>query len=354
MTEFVEIQPRLAEIPPPASDLHLPRLRRFLDTRLPGGVGATLAARLIAGGRSNPTYEIDDGRNTWILRRPPFGLVLPTAHDMKREYRVLSALAAQGYPVPTPLAYCEDLSIAGCAFYVMEKVDGITLRTQQQAAALTPAQRTGLSGALIRTLAELHQIDAAAAQLDDFGRPRGYLNRQLERWKKQWDASCTRPRDSISKVLEKLGAAVPPLRYPGIVHGDYKVDNLMLDRQDPTRILGVLDWEMSTHGDTLADLGILLSFWDEPDRPFNPITAGTTALAGFLSTADLLERYAACRRIDPPEIDWYIAFADFKIAVILEGIHARHLKGHTRGADFDNVGEMVDPLLARALRRLSP
>lgn len=352
--QFASVQPPLAETSCPEPGLDLARLRDFLNTRLPGGVGATLAAGLIAGGRSNPTYELDDGRGTWILRRPPFGLVLPTAHDMKREYRVLSALSVQGYPVPTPLAYCEDLSIAGCAFYVMEKVDGITLRTPEQAATLTPTQRARLSGTLIRTLADLHRIDAGAAGLADFGRPQGYLNRQLERWKKQWDASRTQPRDSVRLVLEKLGAAIPPLRYPGIVHGDYKVDNLMLDRQDPTRILGVLDWEMSTHGDTLADLGILLSFWDEPGLPFNPITAGTTALDGFPGAADLLERYAACRGIDPPEIDWYIAFADFKIAVILEGIHARHLEGHTRGADFDNVGEMVAPLLARALRRLGP
>lgn len=343
-----------ADVLPPPTDtpaLDISRLAAFLDSRVPGGLQGPLQARMIAGGRSNPTFDISDGVGSWVLRRPPFGLILPTAHDMRREYRVLSALAGQGYPVPRPLAYCDDLSVAGCAFYVMEKIPGKTLRSPQDSAELSLAQRAALADELAGNLARLHQIDVHAAGLADFGRPQGYLERQLQRWKQQWEASRTRPRSSVDQVLSLLAADIPPLRYPGIVHGDYKLDNLMLGPD--AHILAVLDWEMSTYGDTLADVGILLSFWDEAGQPCNPISAGTSALPGFPSGEALLQRYAAHRGIATPLIDWYVAFADVKIAVILEGIHARHLQGHTTGADFDNVGSMVDPLLQRALRRLA-
>lgn len=323
-------------------------VRTWLKNVESGEIGE-LTAHPIAGGRSNPTYELTDGTRHWILRRPPQGHVLPTAHDMGREYRAMSSLKGTAVPVPRTVGLCEDPSVIGASFYVMDKIDGITLRTQTDTEQLTVAQRSGLATSMIETLAELHSIDPAAVGLGDWGKPEGFLERQLRRWKRQWDSSATSDRPEISELHQRLTKSLPAREYPGIVHGDFKIDNMMVDRSDPTRILGVLDWEMSTLGDTLTDLGVMCSFWDQEGEFYNPITAGATALPGFPRRNELVERYIAARGIDVPEIDWYLVFADFKIAVILEGIHARHLKGHTEGADFAGVGEMVGPLLDRAL-----
>lgn len=327
------------------------RVRAWLAAAETGPVGPDLEARLIAGGRSNPTYELTDGARSWILRRPPLGHVLPTAHDMGREYRALTALAGSGVPVPRTVGLCTDPAVLGASFYVMDKLDGVTLRTAADTGGLTPEQRTTLSENLIEVLVALHEVDPAAIGLGDWGRPDGYLERQLRRWLAQWESSQTAPRPEVGELHARLRAAVPPNRFPGIVHGDYKIDNLMVDAADPTRIIGVLDWEMATLGDTLTDLGILCSFWDHDGEFHNPITAGATALPGFPARDELVAAYAAARGIDDAEMDWYLVFADFKIAVILEGIHARHTQGLTEGADFDTVGAMVGPLLNRALER---
>ena len=328
------------------------RVREWLGNVETGDIGE-LTASLIAGGRSNPTYELTDGVRHWILRRPPHGHVLPTAHDMRREYRALSSLKDSAVPVPRTVGLCEDSNVLGASFYVMDKIDGITLRTQSDTSQLTEAQRAGLADSMMTTLAELHSIDPAEVGLSDWGKPDGYLGRQLHRWQRQWDASATSERPEVAELHRRLSAALPEHSYPGIVHGDFKIDNMIVDRADPTRILGVLDWEMSTLGDTVTDLGILCSFWDHEGQFFNPITAGATALPGFPTRDELVQRYVTARGIDVPDIDWYIVFADFKIAVILEGIHARHAQGHTEGEDFAGVGEMVGPLLGRALERAS-
>ncbi|MFZ2174992.1 MAG: phosphotransferase family protein, partial [Rhodococcus sp. (in: high G+C Gram-positive bacteria)] len=195
----------------------------------------------------------------------------------------------------------------------------------------------------------LHEIDPATVGLGNFGKPDGYLERQLSRWARQWESSRTVDRPEVAVLLDKLRRALPQSRFPGIVHGDVKLDNVLVARDDPARIVAVLDWEMATLGDTLTDVGIMLSFWDAPGRAFNPITRGLAALDGFPTHSELLDRYADRRGIELPEIDWYTVFADFKIAVILEGIHARHRQGETVGDGFDDVGEMVEPLLQRAL-----
>lgn len=329
-------------------ELDLGALRGWLDDHVDGAVGA-LSARLIAGGRSNPTYEITDGRRHWVLRRPPYGHVLPSAHDMGREHRVLVALQGTGVPVPRVVGLCRDESVIGAAFYVMDKIDGVTLRTQQDTARLSVEQRAKFADAMVDTLVRLHEVHPETVGLADWGRPEGYLERQLRRWRGQWEASVTRPRPQVEDVLNRLAATLPASGHPGIVHGDFKVDNVMVDPAEPSRIVGVLDWEMSTLGDTLTDLGILCSFWDQEGEFFNPITAGATALPGFPPRQKVVERYASARGIEVADLDWYMVFADFKIAVILEGIHARHLQGHTSGEDFENVGAMVDPLLDRAL-----
>lgn len=333
--------------PAPAEDLA--GLSGWLDATIDGGLAGPVEWSLIAGGRSNPTYLIGDGTRSWVLRRRPHGHVLPTAHDMGRECRVLRALRDTGVPVPRVLGYSDDESVIGAEFYVMERIEGTTLRTRADTEGLSEQQRGVLADRMVDTLLALHAVDPADVGLADWGRPDGYLARQLRRWEKQWDASATQPRPEVTELLRRLGRALPARSLPGIVHGDFKIDNMMVDRDDPTRILAVLDWEMSTLGDTVADLGILCSFWDQPGELYNPITAGATALPGFPSRQHVLQRYADARGVDVSEIDWYVVFADFKIAVILEGIHARHRQGHTVGDDFAGVGEMVDPLLQRAL-----
>ncbi|TNC25196.1 phosphotransferase family protein [Amycolatopsis alkalitolerans] len=307
--------------------------------------------RLITGGRSNPTYVISAGDRSWVLRRPPYGFVLPTAHDMGREFRVLSALAGSKVPVPAVIGLCEDTSVIGAPFYVMERINGITLRTARETERITADERRALSEAIVDTLVTLHEVPIEAVGLSGWGRPRHYLARQLARWRRQWESSRTSPRPEVDELLTRLGRTLPVSTEFGIVHGDYKIDNLMVDPGARSRILAVLDWEMSTLGDTLADIGILASFWDDPGEPPNPITAGATALPGFLARHEVIELYAARRDVDPAAIDWYLVFADLKIAVILEGIHSRYLQGHAVGAAFETVGAMVGTLLDRAVRR---
>lgn len=270
---------------------------------------------------------------------------------MRREYTVIAALAGSRVPVPRALHLCEDESVLGAPFYLMDLVDGRFVGDRDSAEVLLPAQRRALGFALVDVLADLHEIDAEAVGLAELGRSDGYLERQLKRWARQWEASSTVERPEVAVLLEKLGRALPSRRYPGIVHGDVKLDNILVSPQDPAQIVAVLDWEMSTLGDTLTDLGILLSFWDVPGEPFNPVTRGTTAIDGFPTRAELLARYAQRRGIDLPNVDWYIIFADLKIAVILEGITARHEQGRTVGEGFDGIADMVDPLLQRALDR---
>ncbi|GAA2074143.1 phosphotransferase family protein [Aeromicrobium halocynthiae] len=338
----------------PESAVDLDALRRWLDEHAAGGVAGPLSASLVAGGRSNPTFALDDGTHRWILRRPPFGRVLPTAHDMHREHRVLSALAdAAGVAVPRVVGPVGAEDVIGAPFYVMERLEGRTLRSAADTADLTRGQRARLSDALVDLLVALHAVRPADVGLEDFGRPDGYLDRQLSRWRRQWEASATEDRPVVDEVLRHLGETVPTGSRPGIVHGDFKLDNVMVALDDPTRIVGLLDWEMSTLGDTRTDVGILCSFWEGPGQPEHPITAGSTTHDGFPERTHLAERYAAAVGVDDLDIGWFTAFADLKIAVILEGIHARHLDGHTVGEGFDDVGAMIAPLLDRARRTVT-
>lgn len=338
----------------PEPVLDLDALRRWLEEHAPGGAAGPLSASLVAGGRSNPTFALTDGARHWILRRPPFGRVLPTAHDMRREHRVLSALAeAPGVAVPRVVGPVGVEDVIGAPFYVMERLEGRTLRSAADTASLTRGQRAGLSDALVDLLVALHAVRPADVGLEDFGRPEGYLDRQLGRWRRQWEASATEDRPVVDRVLRRLGETMPTGGRPGIVHGDFKLDNVMVALDDPTRIVGLLDWEMSTLGDTRTDVGILCSFWEGPGQPAHPITAGSTTHEGFPDRDHLAERYADAVGVDDLDVAWFTAFADLKIAVILEGIHARHLDGHTVGEGFDDIGAMIAPLLGRAWSTLA-
>lgn len=335
------------------TDLDVEALEAHLRGVLPEPPAGRLQAELIAGGRSNPTYAVTDGLRSWVLRRPPYGDYLKSGHDMGREVTAMTALSGTDVPVPQVVAFCEDVAVLGAPFYVMDRLEGRTLRTQEDTAALTEAERRGLSENLVATLSDLHAVDAAAVGLADWGRPEGYLARQTARWGRQWEAVATAERPQVAELVKRLTGSLPAGSRAGIVHGDYKIDNVMVRAEDPTSILAVLDWEMSTLGDTLADLGLLVSFWDEPGEMHNPITQGATALPGFPTADQVIELYASRHDVVVDDIEWYVVFSDFKIAVILEQIHRRHLAGTTAGTGFDDVGDMVAPLLDRALDRAS-
>ncbi|WP_327377241.1 phosphotransferase family protein [Streptomyces sp. NBC_01216] len=325
------------------------QLRGFLDRERPGLVGGPLTARLIEGGRSNLTYVVTDGSGEWVVRRPPLGHVLATAHDMKREHRVISALHPTAVPVPEPVLLCEDDGVLGAPFYVMEFVTGTPYRSAEQLAPLGPERTRGAVLGLVDTLVDLHAVDPAEAGLADFGRPEGFLDRQLRRWGKQLDASRNRELAGVDELHAALGRALPVSPTATVVHGDYRLDNVLIGEDD--RIKAVLDWEMSTLGDPLTDLGLLVMYSAKLDLPHSPVST-TASAAGHPDPAELIERYAARSGRDTSALSWYTAFAWFKLAVILEGIHYRYTLGQTVGAGFDRIGALVPVFIEHGLTTL--
>jgi aminoglycoside phosphotransferase (APT) family kinase protein len=329
--------------------LDLDRLRRHLDRQRPGLAAGGLRATLIQGGRSNLTYRLTDGSSTWVVRRPPLGHVLATAHDMVREHRVISALAPTPVPVPGTVLLCEDPDVIGAPFYVMDFVEGTPYRVEDELTALGPQRTRAVALTLVDTLVDLHAVDPAEVGLTGFGRPEGFLDRQLRRWGKQLDASRSRELPGIDELHAALGRALPHSPAPAVVHGDYRLDNVLFD--DADRLTAVLDWEMSTLGDPLTDVGLLVMYGEQHDIPGFPVpTAG--GAPGHPSAAEVVERYAARSGRDVSAVGWYTAFAYFKIAVILEGIHYRWTLGRTLGAGFDRIGSVVPLFIERGLRKL--
>ncbi|MEN3306667.1 MAG: hypothetical protein V7603_2869 [Micromonosporaceae bacterium] len=332
----------------PVPGLDLDRAAPRLVEATGGALTGELTAEVISGGRSNLTYRVRGATGQVVVRRPPLGLVLPSAHDMAREFRVTAALCEAGFPVARPLALCMDEDVIGAPFYVMEYVDGIVLRrtgSPEEAAAvgaLDPAQARRCGEILVDLLLRLHRIDCAAVGLGEFGRPDGYLLRQVNRWHKQWEKSRTRTLPLLDRVTERLLATLPASPPPGIVHGDYRLDNVMF-RRDLSAIEAVMDWEMATIGDPLSDVGMLMVY---TDLAGGDITS--PAPAGFPSAAQLAERYG----VEPDRIGWYLALGRYKLAVIAEGIYARYLQGKTVGEGFARSGAAVPVLIELAAEAL--
>ncbi|PMR60737.1 acyl-CoA dehydrogenase [Verrucosispora sp. ts21] len=333
--------------------LDLGRLGRYLAEHRPELATAPLRAELITGGRSNLTYLLWAGGQELVLRRPPLGHVLATAHDMAREFRVISALAPTDVPVPDAVLLCSDPDVLGAPFYLMRRVPGEVFRSRRQTDRLTAAQRHGLAMAMMDTLAALHTVEPEAVGLADFGRPEGYLARQVRRWAGQLDRSRSRPLPGIDDLRDLLAATAPEGRNAGrIVHGDYRLDNL-LATVDPVTVAGVLDWEMATLGDPLADLGLLLTYWEvlggSDIADGNPVADGLGPRAGFPTGTELIDRYVDRSAVDVGPLHWHIALGCFKLAVICEGIHYRYTLGQTLGEGFDTIGDMVAPLVTHGL-----
>ena len=346
----------MSESAAPLPGLDLAAVLHWLATNTADVIDSTATARLITGGRSNLTYLLDDGRRQVVVRRPPLGHVLATAHDMGREYRIINALAGTAVPVPTALGLCTDLSIKGAPFYAMSFVDGLVVRTETVVAeGLTESHRRQLAESMMTVLADLHDVDVAAVGLSDFGRPVGFMARQLSRWSKQLDASRSRELAGIDRLRDQLAARVPESSGGGIVHGDYRLDNLVVappSADDALSVRGVLDWEMATLGDPLADLGLLLAYWDVLSAMDSPVVQNVGVAQGFPDGATLAGWYQDRRDLDLTELPWYEAFGLFKLAVILEGIHYRHQLGQTVG-DFTDIGAGVPALVSAGLEVLA-
>ena len=326
--------------------LDLERLAVWFGAHVPGADGE-LTARIIAGGKSNLTYEVGDGTMTWIVRRPPLGHVLATAHDMAREYRVMAALRDTEVPVPEMIAMCESSDLVGAPFYVMTRVDGVPYRTRGELDALGPERTRTISEGLVDILATLHAIDPATVGLADFGRPEGYLARQVERWRKQLRASHSRDLPAADELHARLAADVPPESAAGIVHGDYRLDNALVGPDD--RIRAVVDWEMATLGDPLADLALMLTYQRLAAFAGSGLVTDAVLAGGYLSEPEIIARYDAASQRDLSRFGFYLGLAAYKLAAIIEGIHFRYLQGQTVGEGFDTIGDVIHPLLDAGL-----
>jgi len=331
--------------------IDLPRVVKYLTTVLDRPVGP-LRAHLLPGGRSNLTYRLTGDGLDVVLRRPPFGTVNPSAHDMGREFRVVHGLHGAGFPVPTPITLCTDESVIGVPFSLVDFVPGRVIRTREDLATLTEDQVKSCASGLSVTLARLHAIPYESVGLALFGRPDGYLHRQVSRWRDQWDRIGTRPSDDLITLHARLAQSTPAEAGAAVVHGDYRIDNVLLDPADPGRVRGVVDWEMATIGDPLADLGLSLAY---RDPAFEPVLGGSAAAVDdrMPTPREMAKQYARASGRPLDNLDFYVGLGYFKAAVIAEGIHARFVDGMTVGDGFDRVGPAVPELLAAGLRALA-
>jgi aminoglycoside phosphotransferase (APT) family kinase protein len=321
------------------------------------GVGPPLAFERISGGRSNLTYAVADGGGTrWALRRPPLGKRLVSAHDMAREHRIISALQETDVPVPPVVGLCEDDSVNGAPFFVMEFVDGPILRSRTEAEqSFDEDQRRSIGERVVDTLVAIHGTDPDRVGLGDLGRREDYVARQLRRWHGQWVKSKTHEVPLIDDVHSRLEARIPEQGRATIVHGDYRLDNMILS--EAGEVAAVVDWELCTLGDPLADLGMLLVYWSEAGDELTPLFEAPTTAAGFLARDEVRDRYARLSGRDVSGIDFYVALAWWKLGIILQGVYARSAAGQYGKPDegierFANIVDQLAKAADDAVRRL--
>lgn len=326
--------------------LDLMRLEPFLRERF--GHQGPISVEQFPSGHSNLTYLVQIGAQEVVLRRPPFGSKVRTAHDMTREYRVLSKLHSIYSLAPRALFYCDDLSVLDAPFYLMERIRGMIIRRDLPPGSdFPPETALRLSEAFVDNLVRLHDLDYAAAGLGDLGKPQGYLERQVKGWIERYHNSKTHDFPEVKLISAWLMAQMPDGQDAALIHNDYKYDNLVLDAHDATKIVGVLDWEMCTVGDPLADLGTALAYWTDPQdlEDLQEIRPAPTTLPGTLTRAQLIARYAAASGRDSSHMVFYLAFARFKVAVIIQQIYYRYERGLTQDARFASLPKRIHALL---------
>ncbi|CAB4865958.1 unannotated protein [freshwater metagenome] len=330
--------------------LNLANVTEWLIANI-ANVEAPFDAELIAGGRSNLTFLVTDARGRkLVLRRPPLGHVLATAHDMAREYRIIAAVGQTSVPVPPALGLCTDTDVNDAPFYVMGHVDGVVLDSADRAAALPHELRVPASEHLIDVLADLHAVDIDAVGLGDLARREGYIERQVKRWSTQWENSKTRELPAVDEVARLLRERIPVQQGVSIAHGDYRFGNCLVDTSRG-RIAAVLDWELCTLGDPLADVGYIGVYWSDGDDAVALRANDPTPAGGFLPYSALLERYANRTGRDLSGIGYYVAFSCWRLAVISEGVYARYLHGAMgdQGLDLAPMKAGAEGLAERAL-----
>ena len=330
-----------------ANPLDLQALGAFL-AECGVAIDGPLSVRLIDGGRSNLTFAVSDGRTRWVVRRPPTGGVTPSAHDVAREFRVTRALERTAVPVARTIALCEDPAVIGATFTVVEFVQGTSIRSQAQLQELSaPAVAACVTG-LVTAFAALHRVDYEGIGLGRFGRPHGYAARQLRRWAGQWDIVSTGGSDLADRLSRRLADSIPEQRYSSIVHGDFRIDNTLLAEDDPGVVRAIVDWELSTIGDPVADVAMMCAY----RHPGLNLVLGTSAAwtsARLPSPDDLAAQYEATAEIRLDNWDFYMGLAYYKLAVIAEGINHRYRAGATVGGGFDTAGDSVTSYLEAGL-----
>ncbi|WP_066794692.1 phosphotransferase family protein [Sphingomonas soli] len=327
------------------SDLDETRLGEWLSANVSGFAGPFTVEKF-PGGQSNPTYRIDAASGSYVLRRKPFGPILPSAHAVEREHQLIAALHPAGFPVAKPYGLCEDGAVIGAPFYIMEMVEGRTL-WDGSLPGMAPAERTAHYNAITDTLAALHSIDYAAVGLGEYGRPGNYFERQVARWSKQYRASQTDDLPEVEGLIEWLPRTVPEQTRTSIVHGDFRIDNMIFAPAEP-RVIAVLDWELSTLGDPLADFSYYLMSWvTEPEGRSG--VKGLTGETGIPAIEQVVERYcAATGRDGVPDLNWYFAYNLFRLTGIVQGIKKRMIDGNASSAQAAATVERLPDLAAAA------
>lgn len=339
----------------PGEEVSAEALEQFFSKHVPELAGKPVEVLQFPGGHSNLTYLLRVGDREVVMRRPPFGTKVKSAHDMGREHRILTALS-KSYPrAPKPLAYSDDLSVLGAPFYVMERMRGVILRKQiPPELGLTPPRLHKLCENMVDALAELHALDYRALGLGDLGKPEGYVQRQVEGWTKRYYGSQTDDVPVVVQVAKWLDDNRPPESGAALIHNDFKFDNVVLDPSDPTRIIGVLDWEMSTIGDPLMDLGTFTSYWVEKNdhEVMQFFRGGPSDAEGALTRKQLVERYSERTGREVKQPHFYYAFGLFKTAVVIQQIYYRYKQGLTKDERFALFGAGVVALCEQAARAI--